>query len=342
MLVFVPATIILWVLHSQPIIIFFFSACAIIPLAKYIGEATEELSVYAGPAVGGLLNATFGNATELIIGIFALHAGLIEVVKSSIAGSIIGNLLLVLGMSMVAGGIKHKVQKFNRTAVLASGSTLLLGVIALVIPAIFYNTSNDHSVGVVGNLSVIVSICMIVAYIANVWFSLVTHRELYTKQVGEQRPPEWSLSKSIIVLFIATGFVALMSELLVGAIEPMIVQFGWSQLFIGVIFIAIIGNAAEHTSAITMAVKNRMDLALQISIGSAGQIAMFAAPVLVLISFLFREHMSLVFNSFELITIVLSVFISNLIVQDGESNWLEGLQLIIAYAIMAAGFFFFV
>lgn len=339
LLVFVPVTLGVHYLNVSPLIVFFISALSIVPLAKFIGEATEELSVHTGPALGGFLSATFGNATELIIGIFALRAGLVEVVKASITGSIIGNLLLVLGMAIFFGGIKFKKQEFNRTAVLASASTLLLSAIALIIPAIFLQTAPGIGDGVIEKLSVAVAILMILAYAASLLFTLKTHKHLYTEEVGKFEP-NWSIRKSVLVLLIATLAVAWMSEILVGSIEPIVAGFGWTELFIGVIFVAIIGNAAEHTSAITMAVKDKMDLAAQISIGSATQIVMFVMPALVLVSLLFQTQMSIVFNMFELVVIVLSVMIANLVVGDGETNWFEGLQLVIAYVIIGVAFFF--
>lgn len=339
LLLFIPVTIILTWFALPPVWLFFLSALGIIPLAKFLGQATEELSTHTGSALGGLLNATFGNATELIIGIFALRAGLVEVVKASITGSIIGNLLLVLGVAMVAGGSYYKKQKFNRTAVLASASSLLLATIALTIPAIFFQTTTSAQ-NVTEELSIFVAVFMIIAYFASLWFALFTHRHLYTEEVGKHEP-QWSVGKSLLVLAGATIFIAWLSEILVGSITPIVETFGWSQLFIGVIFVAIIGNAAEHASAVLMAVKNRMDLALQIAIGSATQIAMFVAPILVLVSLLFVHQMNLIFSTFELIAIVLSVLISNFVVADGESNWLEGLQLLMAYAIIAVGFFFY-
>lgn len=340
LLIFVPITLAAKYLHLvSPLVIFFLAGLAIIPLAKYIGDATEELSAYTGPALGGFLNATFGNATELLIGVFALQAGLVEVVKASITGSIIGNLLLVAGMAMFMGGIRHKTQQFNRTGALASASTLLLAAIALIIPAIFAQTSPESGGRIIGELSIFVSVFMLIVYAASLFFILYTHKHLYTEEVGEYIA-EWSKAKSITILLVATIAVAWMSEILVGAIEPVVAAFGWTELFIGVIFVAIIGNAAEHSSAIVTAMKNRMDLALQISIGSANQIAMFVAPFLVLVSLLFSTPMTLVFNMFELISIVLAILIANLVVQDGESNWLEGLQLIMAYAIIGVAFYF--
>lgn len=338
LLAFTPITVIAHYTNISPLIVFFLAALAIVPLAKYIGEATEELSAYTGPALGGLFNATFGNATEFLIGIFAIHAGLVEVVKASITGSIIGNLLLVTGMAMLAGGARYKKQKFNQTVALAGSATLLLAVIALAMPAIFLQTVPNAPAPVIGELSVFVAVFMLVVYAASLFFALYTHAHLYEQDVAKYEP-KWSKMKSTIILLIATLAVAWMSEILVGSIEPVVTQFGWTELFVGVIFVAIIGNAAEHTSAILTAVRNRMDLSLQVSIGSATQIAMCVAPLLVLISLFFPVHMSLIFNTFELVAIILSVLIANLIVVDGESNWLEGLQLLMAYAIMAVAFF---
>lgn len=339
MLAFAPVTVIAHYAHVSPLVVFFLSALAIIPLAKYIGEATEELAVYVGPALGGILNATFGNATEFIIGIFALQAGLVEVVKASITGSIVGNLLLVLGMAMLAGGWERKKQEFNRTASMAGSVTLLLAMIALIMPAIFLLTAPGAGKEIIEELSISVSILMILVYAASIFFALYTHKHLYAAEVGKEEA-NWSKKKSITILLVSTVAVAWMSEILVGSIEPLVASLGWTELFIGVVVVAVVGNAAEHTSAITMAVKNKMDLALQISIGSATQIVMFVAPLLVLASLFFKEPMNLVFNTFELIAIVLSVLIANLVVEDGESNWLEGLQLVVAYAIIAVAFFF--
>jgi Ca2+:H+ antiporter len=336
---FVPATIIAHMGGYSPVFVFFLSALAIIPLAKFIGEATEELSSQTSPAWGGLLGATFGNAVELIIGIFALRAGLFEVVKASITGSIIGNLLLVLGMAMFCGGLKREKQTFNKTGALVGASTLFIAAIALVMPALFVGTAPLASASVVQSLSILVSLALMCIYVAGLFFSLRTHKHLFTEELGEYKA-RWSKLVSVVVLFAATLATAYMSDILVGTITPLTARLGWTDLFIGVIVIAIIGNVAEHTAAITLAIKNRMDLVLQISIGSATQIAMLIAPVLVLASVLMHRPMSLVFNIFELVSIVLSVLIVNVIVMDGESNWLEGAQLVAAYAIIAVAFFF--
>lgn len=336
-LVLVPAAIIAHFANVSEITVFFLAALAIIPLAKFLGDATEEAALRSGPAWGGLLNATFGNATELIIGFMALNAGLIEVVKASITGSIVGNLLLVLGASMFFGGLKHKGQKFNRTGALASSSTLFLAVIALAIPVIFLRSGHADSVST-HDLSTLVAIFMFVIYSAQLIFTFVTHKHLFKDGLGQEEPT-WSVRKIILVLGSSTVAIGWLSEILVGAIKPTLVHLGWTELFVGAVVIAIIGNAAEHASAITMAVKNRMDLSLHITIGSATQIALFAVPLLVFAGIIINQPMDLIFTNFELAAIVLSVMIANMVVQDGESNWLEGAQLLAAYAIIAVGFF---
>jgi Ca2+:H+ antiporter len=338
LLVFVPAAVIAHFVDASAQVVFILSAIGIIPCAKLIGEATEEAAFHTGAAVGSLLNVTFGNATELIIGIFALKAGLIDVVKASIVGSILSNLLLVLGAAMLFGGFGRIQQKFNATAAKTAGSTLLLAMVALVIPAIFVQTHANAPVMADETLSVAVAGLLIVAYVAGLYFSLHTHQHLYVQDVGKYEP-KWSLTFAASVLIGTTLVVALLSELLVGSIEPLVENFGWSQIFIGVIVLAIIGNAAEHASAVMVAMKDKMDLALQIAIGSASQIGMFVAPLLVILSLLFAKPMNLIFDIFELAALILSVLVVNSVVEDGESNWLEGLQLMVAYLIIAAAFF---
>jgi Ca2+:H+ antiporter len=340
LLIFIPATLAGKYLHFSPLVLFFLSALAIIPLAKLLGDGTEALAAHTTPALGGILNATFGNATELIISLFALRAGLTELVKASITGSIIGNLLLVLGGAIFAGGLKYKIQEFNKTMARASGSTLLLAVIALIIPAIFLQAAPKVGDRIIEELSIFVAIFMLIVYCAGLLFTLHTHKHLSRNEDEASEGIRWSIRKSLLILLSSTLAVAWMSEILVGSIEPIIKHLGWTELFIGVIVVAIIGNAAEHSSAVIMAAKNKMDIALQISIGSATQIVMLVAPMLVLVSLLFKEPMSLVFNTFELVAIILAVLISNLVTADGESNWLEGVQLLMAYAIMAVAFFF--
>jgi Ca2+:H+ antiporter len=341
LLIFTPATLVAKYLDFSPLGLFFLAALAIVPLAKFMGDGTEALAAHTSPALGGVLNATFGNATELIISLFALRAGFIELVKASITGSIIGNLLLVLGAAIFAGGLKFKTQKFNKTMAGASAATLLLAAIALIMPAIFLQTSPQVGARIIEELSIVVAILMLIVYVAGLLFTLHTHKHLSKREEEQSAIPGWSIRQSILILILSTMAVAWMSEILVGSIEPIIKYLNWTELFLGVIVVAIIGNAAEHSAAVIMATKNKMDIALHIAIGSATQIVMFVAPVLVLVSLLFKEPMSLVFNIFELVAIILAVLISNLVIVDGESNWLEGLQLLMAYAIMAAAFFFF-
>jgi Ca2+:H+ antiporter len=338
LLILAPLALLAAYFHLSPLIVFALSALAIIPLAKYIGDATEELTAHTNPGVGGLLNATFGNATELIIGIFALNAGLIDVVKASITGSVIGNLLLVLGGAILAGGLKHERQKFNATAAKAAASMLLLATIALIIPALFASTQPSLSAATTMDLSMLVAVFMIIAYGAQLFFSLRTHRHLYKSEAAVVAP-SWSVRMALFVLAAATVAVAFVSNALVSSITPLVTQFGLTQMFIGVIIIAIVGNVAEHLSAIRAALRDHMSLAFSIAVGSATQIVMFVAPVLVLISLLFATHMNLVFDLFELVALVLSVFMANIVIEDGESNWLEGVQLLIAYVIMAVAFF---
>lgn len=339
LLAFVPFALIAGFGHMNPVLIFVLSALALIPLAHYIGDATEELSARTTPALAGLLNATFGNAPELIIGVLALQAGLVELVKASIIGSVIGNLLLVLGTAIFFGSRTQEKQTFNATAAKAAASMLLLATLALVIPALFAATSANAAGGTVLLLSIAVSILMIVAYVASLFFSLRTHKHLYEQQ-AEVNEAHWSQRKSILVLIVATIAVAFVSDQLVSAVAPVVQALGWTQLFIGVVVIAIVGNVAEHASAIRAAIKDRMDLALAIAVGSASQIVMFVAPLLVLISLLLHP-MDLVFSLFELVALVFSVFVTNAVIEDGESNWLEGIQLVVAYIIIAVAFFLF-
>ena len=345
LLVLIPAALLGRFLHWPPLAIFALSGLAIVPLAKWMGTATEELSFHVGPGPGGLLNATFGNATELIIAIFALNAGLVDVVKASITGSIVGNLLFVLGLSLLLGGLKRDKQEFNRTAAGISASQLTLAVIGLIIPAAFYYTLRTTDVArrefLEQELSLVVAGLLIASYVLGLIFSLRTHRHLYSGEEEEAaHGAVWSVRTGVGVLLAATLGVAVMSETLVHSLEEAVAVLGWTELFVGVILIPVIGNAAEHLTAVTVAMKNKMDLSLGIAIGSSTQIALFVAPVLVFISLLFPERMNLFFNPFELVVIGLAVVIVNLISNDGESNWYEGAQLLFAYAIAAIAFFF--
>lgn len=339
LLIFIPISIISEFMHVSPTIIFILAALSIIPLAGLMGEATEEISFYTGPKIGGFLNATFGNATELIISFFALKSGLFDVVKASIAGSVIGNVLLVLGASMLAGGLKYKTQKFNEKIIDISSSMLLFAVIGLSIPAIFTHTVSPELLNTkYEGLSIIVAIIMFLIYILSLVFSFFTHKDLYNSEVEEGGNAKWSMKKSILILAVSTVLIAIESELLVSGVEPITKTLGLSEFFVGIILIPIIGNAAEHSTAVVMALKNKMDVSVEIALGSSLQIILFVAPVLIFLSLIFTP-MSIVFNPFELVALIVSVLIANKVALDGESNWLEGVQLLAVYIIIAASFF---
>jgi len=331
-------------------LLFVIAALAVIPLAGWLGRATEQLAERAGPGVGGLLNATFGNAAELIIGLLALSHGLIGVVKASITGSIIGNILLVLGASMLAGGFRFSRQRFNQTAARVSSTSLTLAAIGLIIPTIFHLAANQQPGGwspqAEQRLSVAIAAVLFVTYLLSLVFSLVTHKDLFAgdtpagSQSKGHRAPTWSVAKSLIVLTVSTVLVAIMSELLVGSVESARQGLGLTEVFVGVIVVAIIGNAAEHSTAISVALKNKMDLSLGIATGSSLQIALFVTPALVFASYLFGRPMNLEFSFPEIAAVVLSVWIVGEISGDGECNWLEGAQLLSVYVIIAILFFF--
>jgi len=348
LLVFVPAAFCLrYIPHlGNGTWLFVVSALAIIPLAGWMGEATEQLSHRLGEGVGGLLNASFGNAAELIIALIALKAGLIDVVKASITGSIIGNLLLVLGLSIFSGGLRFKQQRFNKTAARASCTALILSAAALVIPSVFHYSANkigDWTAEAEQNLSLAIATVLILTYGAMLIFSLVTHKTLYLggevkKHVHDEEP--WSIAKSVVVLLAATILVAWVSEFLVGAVEEARTTLGVTEVFVGVIIVAVVGNAAEHSTAVTMALKNKMDLSLNIAIGSSLQIALFVTPVLVFASYFFTQQLNLEFTLPEIVAVVIAAFAADQISGDGESHWFEGVQLLALYLILAILFFF--
>lgn len=345
LLIFVPIAIVLEIMHADPVWIFVASAAAIIPLAGLMGKATEHLAEHVGAGLGGLLNATFGNAAELIIAFMALRAGLLDVVKASITGSIIGNVLLVLGASVLAGGVKYEVQTFNRTAAGLGATLLALSAIGLVVPAIFHFIVRGHPNAHEQELSLEIAVVLFITYVLSLLFSLKTHSHLYvgeTEPEGDEAPGVeiWSKSKSVLVLLVATVFVALMSEFLVGAVEHTAHTFGMTDVFVGVIVVAIVGNAAEHSTAVLMAMKNQMDLAINIAVGSSIQVALFVAPVLVFTGYLVGQPMNLLFTTFEVLAVAISVGVVSLISMDGESNWMEGVQLLAVYVILAIAFYF--
>ncbi len=346
LLIFVPIAAVLEIIHANPIAIFVASGLAIIPLAGWMGRATEHLAEKMGEGMGGLLNATFGNAAELIIALMALRKGLFDVVKASITGSIIGNVLLVLGLSILLGGLKYPRQVFNKTAAMLGSTMLGLSAIALIMPAVFHLIVQGKPNVREQDLSLEIAIVLIITYVLSLIFTLRTHSHLYTGGVDEKEEQEaigthgWSQKRSIAILLAATFMVAVMSEFLVGAVEEASKKLGLTEVFVGVIVVAIIGNAAEHSTAVLVALKNKMDLALNIAIGSSMQVALFVAPVLVFASYLFGRPMGLLFTTLEVISIGVSVAIVALIAQDGESNWMEGVLLLAVYAILGITFFF--
>lgn len=337
----VPLSVIGTLMHWPSIFLFILYCLTIIALSSFMGRATESLAIVAGPRIGGLLNATFGNAVELIISVFALKAGLVGVVLASLTGSVLGNLLLVAGLSFFIGGLKFKRQEFNVFDARHNSGLLIFAVmIAFVIPEVFSMNMNETKTI---TLSIGISVILIFLYLAALFFKLVTHRGVYQPsgetEAHEEEEPEWGKRKAISVLFIATIAVAYISEHLVHTFEYVAESFGWTELFIGVIIVAIVGNAAEHASAVLMAYKNKMDVAVEIAIGSTLQVAMFVLPVLVLISLFFDQTMPLLFSWQELIAMISSVLLMVVISNDGETNWFEGLTLLAAYIIMGIGFF---
>jgi Ca2+:H+ antiporter len=347
----IPIALALDLAGAAATVVFAASALGIIPTAALMGRATEELAARSGPGIGGLLNVTFGNAPELIIALFALGKGLQEVVKASIVGSIIGNILLVLGAAMLVGGVGRDKQRFSRTSASIQTSMLMLAAAALVMPAIFelvegkglpqpgaeivnYGSTVEH-------LSLAVAVVLMITYVFGLLFSLKTHRDIFNPEYVDEESWGWSVRTSVLALAIAGVLVGVMSEVLVGSITEASHSIGLSEFFIGVIVVAIVGNAAEHWVAVLVARKDKMDLAVNIAIGSSGQVALFVAPVLVIASFLFGPHpMALVFNGFELGAILIAILIANYATQDGESTWFEGVQLLAVYFVFGLAFYY--
>jgi len=353
--------------HSEPLLVFIFAAIGLIPLAKLIGQSTEHLATHYGPTVASLLNVTFGNAAEIIIGIAAISAGLLNLVKASIIGSIIGNILLVFGLSLIAGGLKHKEQFFNKENTGYQSSMLFLAIIGLAVPTILAATTTK--VGHQGNIQIISDVLAFVllgVYIASIIFTFFTHKHLFlmSSMEREERNDDerrnqrskisedlvddrvqsndlyWSKKRSIILLGVSIIGVIIVSEVLVSSVEVTIKKFGFSEIFVGAIIVGIVGNAAEHSSAIMLARKDKLDLSIGIAAGSGTQVAIFVVPILVIAGIVANRHFNLVFTIYELAAVFLSVIILNLIAHDGKSNWFEGIMLTAVYIIIAVGFFF--
>jgi Ca2+:H+ antiporter len=345
LLLAIPVAIVLHIKEASPLLTFAAAAAAIIPLAGILGESTQALSAHAGPTVGGLLSSTMGNATEFIIAIFALRAGHIEVVKASLSGSIIGNLLLVLGLAVLFGGIGREKQTFSRTAAGTNSTMLFIAVIALVMPAVYdlsvHGDLKEHG-ATLEDLSLWTSGVLILLYVISFLFVLKTHKSIFSGggEDDAEAHSTVSIRSAVLSMISATLVIAYMSEILVGEIEAVTKSLGLTELFVGVIVVAIVGNAAENSSAILVARKNKMDLAVNIAVGASTQVALFVAPLLVLLSVVIGRPMTLVFNAFEIAAIILAVLVVQMISSDGETNWFEGVQLLAVYALMAVAFYF--
>jgi len=352
LLIFAPLSVAAHLFHWGEVAVFVTAGLAIVPLAGILGLATEEIAFIVGPNLGGLLNATFGNATELIIALVALKSGLVDVVKATITGSIVSNLLLVLGFAMLLGGLRYKEQEFQSTAARLNASSMNLAVVALLVPTAMEYTSSGVTERTLQNFSVWVAIVLILVYGLTLLFSMKTHSYLYDVGVAEfgpeadeaeAKPAEASRSQLwfwIGVLLAITIAVAVESELLVESLESATSALGLTALFTGVIVLPIIGNAAEHATAVTVAMKNKMDLSMTVAVGSSLQIALFVAPVLVIAGWLLGEPMDLDFNPFELVAVAVSVLLANSVSSDGRSNWLEGSLLLATYLVLGLAFYF--
>jgi Ca2+:H+ antiporter len=347
LLLFVPVTAYLGLTHASPTWIFLAACAAILPLAGLMGEATEHLTHHTGPGIGGLLNASFGNAAELIIAFMALRAGEIEIVKASLTGSIIGNILMVLGLAMLLGGWKHQELAFNKLAAESGSSMMVLAVVSLVIPSIYAQVTQHQRPDHIESLSFDISWVLLFTYAASLLFSLKSHKHLFAAPEGEHdvaqelsHGPVWSVKKSMVILVVAAGVIGWVSEFLVHAVGEAGEALGLGKVFMGVVVVAVVGNAAEHSTAVLVAMKGKMDLSLGIAMGSSMQIALFVAPLLVIAGHWMGVPLGLEFTILEVVAVMLSVAAVALLIHDGRTNWLEGLQLLAIYTILAMAFYF--
>ncbi|KAL1920886.1 uncharacterized protein VTP21DRAFT_11521 [Calcarisporiella thermophila] len=346
-LIFVPLGMLAESLHWSSSVVFTLNFLAIIPLAKMLGYATEDVALRVGETLGGLLNATFGNAVELIIAIIALQKGLISVVQASMLGSILSNLLLVLGLSFFAGGLFYKEQSFNETAAQTSASMMALALSSLMLPAAYKyaipNQKRGEMEEQILGISHATAILLLIIYIGYLYFQLKTHSHLYVSEGDEEEAaePEMSLGVGLAALMVTTIFVALCGENLVGAIEGIVEQWHISATFVGLILLPIVGNAAEHLTAVTVAMKDKMDLTIGIALGSSLQIALFATPLMVVIGWIIGQPMTLCFDIYSTCVLFISVLVVNYLINDGKSNWLEGAQLMVAYSIVAVTYYYY-
>jgi Ca2+:H+ antiporter len=349
--VFTPIAILLEFLHVGYVILFVVTAIALVPLAKLIGDSTEHLSTHYGSTLGSLINVTFGNAAEIIIAIVAINAGLLELVKASITGSILGNIMLIFGLSMIAGGLRHKEQLFNRGNAGLQSSLIFLALIGLAIPTILSSTmiggTDIEGQSKIQILSDSVAILLLFVYIVGIIFTFFTHKDLFVIPQGNSSDQlkghdhnHWSKKKSFLMLGISMIGVIVVSEILVSSVEETSKEFGFGEMFVGAIIVGIVGNAAEHSSAIVLARKGKMDLSIGIAAGSGTQIALFVVPILVLVGIVLGQPFTLEFTIYELVTLFLAAIIMNLIAFDGKTNWFEGVMLTSVYIMIAIGFFF--
>ncbi len=349
LLVFAPIAVVLNLVGADHLILFAMAIIGLIPLAKLIGDSTEHLATHYGATLGSLLNVTFGNAAEIIISVVAINAGLIELVKASITGSILGNIMLIFGLSLIAGGVKHKEQIFNRENAGLQSSLIFLAIIGLAIPTILSTTvlkpidlESQLKLQILSDVLAIVLICV---YVAGILFTFFTHKHLFVAPGGadevlEQNHDQWSKRKTFLILGASMVGVVAVSEILVGSVEETSKQFGFGELFVGAIIVGIVGNAAEHSSAILLARKGKIDLSIGIAAGSGTQIALFVVPILVMVGIILGQPFTLEFTLYELATLFLAAIIMNLIAHDGKSNWFEGIMLTAVYLIIAIGFYF--
>jgi len=338
----IPIAIVLQITHRNLVWLFVFASLAVLPLAAWIGIGTEQLAHRMGPTAGALFNATFGNLAELIIAIFAVRAGLVDVVRASFSGSVVGNLLLVAGASMVAGGMKRETLKFNALSAESQAGQLILAISAFLIPALFFRSAiRAHQPQLMHQVSIGTSIILLLSYILGLVFAFKTHRQaLATQEVPFDGNPKWPIRRAIILLLVASALMAVVAEGLVDAVREAGHSWGMNEVFLGFVVLAIVGNAAEHSTAVTLAVRNQMDTSLNIAMQSSVQIALFVTPVLVFLSYPLGHPLDLLFTPFELLAGGLSVAIFGYLVMDGETNWYEGVQLLAVYAIIAVAMFF--
>jgi Ca2+:H+ antiporter len=348
LLVFAPIAVVLNLVGADHLILFATAIIGLIPLAKLIGDSTEHLATHYGATLGSLLNVTFGNAAEIIIAVVAINAGLIELVKASITGSILGNIMLIFGLSLIAGGVRHKEQIFNRENAGLQSSLIFLAIIGLAIPTILSTTALKPDVESQLKLQIlsdVLAIVLICVYVAGILFTFITHKHLFVAPGGadevlEQNHNRWSKRKSFFILGASMIGVVAVSEILVGSVEETSKKFGFGEMFVGAIIVGIVGNAAEHSSAILLARKGKIDLSIGIAAGSGTQIALFVVPILVMVGIILGQPFTLVFTLYELATLFLAAIIMNLIAHDGKSNWFEGIMLTAVYLIIAIGFYF--